>query len=110
MIIVYISVGVFLLAFIVVISLLLNSRKEVRRMQQELDNREVRHGEERVGYNRQVDLRNEYVKKLLHENLDPETLSFFIHLTDFGSHIPDHIFEKVSAYQEFIAKKKKEEG
>lgn len=60
-------------------------------------------------YNRQLEVRHDAIKRLLHEKYEPETLDFFIHLSDPSSHIPDSVFEKVDSYQEFIVKKKKEE-
>lgn len=107
---VYIAVAVFLFAFIIVLSLLLNARKVIRGLHRENDNQVNRHSEACHKYGQQIEKRNGVIKTLLHERLEPETLDFFIHLTDPSSHIPDNIFEKVDSYQEHIAKKNKDMG
>lgn len=97
------------LAFITVLCLL----KRAIRMGREADSRLNNHlhttAEAAQKYNRQLEVRHDAIKKLLRGQYAPETVTFFTHLTDPSSHIPDNIFEKVDAYQGFISKKNKEE-
>jgi hypothetical protein len=95
---------------ILLVSLLGNAHRRIRELQKQNEHQANRHAEACHNYGRQVELRNGVIKNLLHEKLAPETLAFFIHLSDPSSHIPDSVFDKVASYQEHVvAKKKKEE-
>lgn len=109
MIAIWVAAAVVLLAFIILLSLFLNARKDLRQANKYFDDQVHKTTEASVKYNRQLEVRNDAIKKLLRGQYAPETITFFTHLTDPSSHIPDNIFEKVDAYQGFISKKKKEE-
>lgn len=93
---------------ILLVSLLGNAYRRIRELQKQNVEQSRRHMELSQKFNRQLEVRHDAIKRLLHEKYEPETLAFFIHLTDPSSHIPDNIFEKVDSYQEHIVKKKKE--
>lgn len=100
--------GIATLAFSVAMILYRQTRKELRQANKYFDDQVHKTTEASIRYNRQLEVRHDAIKRLLHNKYAPETLSFFTHMSDPSSHIPDSVFEKVDAYQDFIAKKTKE--
>lgn len=100
--------GIATLAFSVAMILYRQTRKELRQANKYFDDQVHKTTEASIRYNRQLDVRHDAIKKLLTNYYAPETLTFFAHLVDPSSHIPDNIFEKVDSYQGFIMRKKKE--
>jgi len=88
---------------------LLSARKNIRRLTERLTEVSQKRSEDSQKSNQQLNMRNDTIKRLLHEQYEPETLAFFIHLTNSSSYIPDSVFDKVEAHQAFIMKKKRED-
>jgi hypothetical protein len=109
MIFIYIVGGLVALAFIILLSLFLNTRKAVREHIKVNTDQASRHADLAMKFNRQLEVRHDAIKKLLGHAYNTETQDFFKHMTDPSSHIPDSVFEKVEAYQNFITKRKKDE-
>jgi len=102
-------VGTVDLALVVVLlTLLVKANKRIHACYRENEDQLRRHAEVCSKLNRQLEVRHAAIKFLLHKKYEPETLAFFIHMSDPSSHIPDSVFERVDSYQEFIVKKKKE--
>lgn len=101
--------GLSTLAFSIAAILCRKARREARSNYENYKSVSISSDNRMHEQSRQLEVRHDAIKKLLTNYYTPETMAFFSHLVAPSSHIPDNIFEKVDAHQDFSSKKKKEE-